>query len=139
VNVKSRERVFVDTSAFYAAIDADDEHHSTCVKVFRTASAERWGLVTSNFVVAETHALILIRLGRELAARWLRAIPAQVKRIRAEDEERAKQIIFGYDDKEFSYCDATSFAIMERENIEVALAMDRHFSQYGRFLVFPAQ
>ena len=137
--VKHRERVFVDTGAFYAAVDADDQHHRNCVKLLRTAVAEQWCLVTSNFVVAETHALILARLGRDIAARWLKAIPAQVKRIKAEDEEQAEQIIFDYADKEFSYCDATSFAMMKREKIRAALSFDRHFLQYGEFLVLLAE
>ena len=60
-----------------------------------------------------------------------------MRRISAEDEERAKEIIFGYADKEFSYCDATSFAIIEREQIRVALSFDRHFLQHAKFLVLP--
>ena len=139
MTVESGEWAFVEPSAFYAAVDADDEHHSSCVRLFEMASAEQWRLVTSNFVVAETHALILIRLGRGIAAQWLRAIPAQVRSITAGDEERAKQIIFGYADKGFSYCDAASFAIMERENIKLVLSVDRDFLQYGKFLVLPAE
>jgi uncharacterized protein len=52
-------------------------------------------------------------------------------RVRANDEERARQIIFQYDDKDFSFTDAISFAIMERLNLKLAFSFDRHFAQYG--------
>ncbi len=125
--------VFVDTGAFYAAINRNDENHREAAALFHDAMEEEWRLITSNFVVAETHALILSRLGRDLAAAWLRSIPASVVRISKADEDKAKRIIFGYRDKEFSYCDASSFALIERLRIREAMAFDSHFEQYGKF------
>jgi len=49
--------------------------------------------------------------------------------------DKAKQIIVGYRDKEFSYCDATSFAVMERLRICHVMAFDPHLMQYGKLSV----
>lgn len=125
--------VFVDTGAFYAAINRKDQNHDTAVALFKRALDEKWRLVTSNFVVAETHALLLGRLGRDLASAWLRSVPAGVVRVSKGDEEKARRIIFGYIDKDFSYCGAASFAVIERLRIREAMAFDRHFQQYGKF------
>jgi predicted nucleic acid-binding protein len=38
-------------------------------------------------------------------------------------------------DKRWSYVDATSFALMEREETAEAFAFDRHFTQRGLTLV----
>jgi predicted nucleic acid-binding protein len=130
--------VFIDTRAFYAALNRKDEHHQEAMQLFTRAVEEEWQLFTSNFVVAETHALVLTRLGRDLAAEWLRNIPAAVIRVSEEDESKAKRIIFGYRDKEFSYCDASSFAAMERLRIRQVMAFDPHFTQYGKFVVVRA-
>jgi len=127
--------VFVDTSAFYAALDSSDAKHEDAKSLFGKAADERWNLITTNFVVAETHALILTKLSRHAAAEWLRRVPAKIKRVKEEDEEKGKEIIFKYQDKDFSYCDATSFALMERLGINQAMAFDRHFQQYGRFAI----
>jgi predicted nucleic acid-binding protein len=54
-----------------------------------------------------------------------------VIRSRAADENRAKQILFQYDDKDFSFADAISFAVMERLQIRLAFTCDRDFAQYG--------
>ena len=51
------------------------------------------------------------------------------------DKRRARAIIEHYQDKEFSYGDAVSFAIMERLDIREALAFDDHFRQYGQFTI----
>lgn len=129
------KEVFVDTGAFYAALNQKDKYHQKAVQLFTRAVEEEWQLFTSNFVVAETHALILTRLGRDLATDWLRDVPAVVMRVTEVDESKAKRIIFGYQDKEFSYCDATSFAVMERMRIREVMAFDPHFTQYGKFVV----
>ena len=125
--------VFVDTSAFYAAINRRDRHHEEAACLFELATAEQWRLITSNFVLAETHALILTRLGRRFATAWLRNVPAFIARISREDEHAGLQIILGHHDKAFSYCDATSFAIISRLKIRSAIAFDRHFRQFGKF------
>lgn len=131
----SAEPAFVDSSAFYALLDHDDANHKIAKKLFEKALREKRPLLTSNFVIAETHALTLHRLGREAARAWLKAIPAQIVRATASDESRAQQILHHYADKDFSYCDAVSFAMMERLAIGSAIAFDRHFVQYGQFVV----
>jgi predicted nucleic acid-binding protein len=73
-----------------------------------------------------------IRSGIELSA-WLQNVPALVLRISREDEQKAMRIILDYRDKAFSYCDATSFAVIERLRIRDVMAFDRHLRQYGKF------
>lgn len=51
-------------------------------------------------------------------------------------EDQAWKIFEQYDDKDFSFTDCTSFAIMENENIQNAFTFDRHFTQYG-FQIHP--
>jgi hypothetical protein len=108
------------------------------VRLFRWAQREHWFLFTTNFVLAESHALILARMGRNRAWNFLQAIiTGSTNVIRAEeaDERRARATIEQYQDKEFSYCDAVSFAIMERLDIREAIAFDDHFRQYGQFTI----
>jgi predicted nucleic acid-binding protein len=82
--------------------------------------------------------LILARMGRNRAWNFLQAIvTGSMNVIRAEeaDERQARAIIEHYQDKEFSYCDAVSFAVMERLDIREALAFDDHFRQCGQFTI----
>lgn len=133
--------VFVDTSAWLAAEDSADQWHSEAERLFRQlAAARQWHLVTSNFVVAETHALVL-RRGRRAAADFLhrvdRSPSLETVRIAVEDEQAARDIIYHYLDKDFSLVDALSFAVMDRLGIHYAFSFDQHFQQYGKMVLAP--
>ena len=131
-------RVLIDTSAYYALVDATDGHHAGARAMAGRLAAERWRLFTTNFILAETHALVLARLGYTTAATVLREIDRStttIVRVSAADERRAREIIAQYRDKDFSFTDALSFAVMERLRIVLAFTYDRHFAQYGLGLV----
>jgi len=133
-------RVFVDSSAYLALLDADDEHHSQATEILQELAQARYRQFTTNVLLIESHALILSVLGRTHAAQFLKDMQESntvVLRARAADEERAKQILFQYDDKDFSFADTISFAVMERLAIRLAFTFDRDFAQYG-FTVLPA-
>jgi predicted nucleic acid-binding protein len=128
-------RVFVDTSAVYALLDRGDTRHRAAKKALAALRRRRSEPLLSNFVVAESHALLLARLGPDIARRWLAANTWPVERVGENDEIRAKAILLGYRDKAFSYTDATSFALMERLSLRTAFAFDEHFAQFGFQLV----
>jgi uncharacterized protein len=124
-------QVLVDTSAVYALIDRDDTYHRKAANILRSLPRRGLTPILTNFIVAECHALLLSRLGRDSARDWLVKQVWAVEPVTAADERRAREIIQRYTDKSFSYTDATSFAIMERLNLREAFAFDPHFQQYG--------
>jgi predicted nucleic acid-binding protein len=123
--------VLVDSGAVLALLNRNDRWHSQAVAVLQELTAEKAILVMTNFLVAETHALVLVRLGRELAREWLLTFDWNVLRVSPEDERHARSIIENYRDKDFSFTDATSFALMQRYGIKVAFTFDRHLRQFG--------
>jgi predicted nucleic acid-binding protein len=127
-------RVFVDSSVYLALLDQDDEHHSQTTQLLHQLAHERYRQFTTNVLLIESHALILSVLGRAQAAQFLTDMQESntvILRVRAADEARAQQILFQYDDKDFSFADAISFAVMERLDIHLAFTFDRDFAQYG--------
>jgi predicted nucleic acid-binding protein len=137
-----RRRAFVDTSAFFAISNARDVQHPIARAIANHLRRGNWNLSTSNRIVAETHALLLARAGRHVAATTLAEIDRgdiTIIRVSEVDEQRAREIIYQYDDKEFSLTDATSFAVMERLHIPFAFAFDHHFTQLGMTLISPSQ
>lgn len=128
------ERVFVDTSAYYALVDRSDMRHESAVATAYHLSKNGADLFTSNFVVVETHTLILNRLGRDSAAQALERVYASTTRIiRATeaDERRGREIVVQQRDKDYSLVDTVSFAIMERLHLRLAWTYDHHFHQFG--------
>jgi predicted nucleic acid-binding protein len=128
------ERSFVDSAAFFALADPRDDNHALAVATAQRLAREGADMYTTNFVVAEAHGLLLNRLDRDTAQRTLDRIYAgSIRIIRAteRDETRAREIIHQQNDKEYSFTDAISFAVMERLHIRRAWTYDHHFRQYG--------
>src|SRR5947209_7726375 len=69
-------RIFVDTSAYFALANRRDASHQSASDIMQQLVAERRHLFTTNFVLAELHALLLTRLNRALAAHVLTEIDA---------------------------------------------------------------
>lgn len=126
--------VFIDTSAFFAVLSARDSNHHLAVSIMTRLVKEPSQLFSTNFILAETHALILTRVGRHRAWQFvsdLEESSTTIIRVSASDEQKAKATLKHYNDKSFSLTDCTSFAVMERLKITEAFAFDRNFSQYG--------
>jgi predicted nucleic acid-binding protein len=127
-------QVFVDTSAFFAISNRRDSSHENAIAILRRLIQVRTKLVTTNFIVAELHALLLARGNRVVALAALELYDDQaitIVRVSEADESEARAIIERYDDKTFSFTDATCFAIMRRLTIQRAFTLDRNFRQYG--------
>ena len=128
-------RVLVDTSAVFALLDRGDGNHPAARRTLHALKKKRLEPLLTNFVVAESHALLLTRLDAAIARRWLLGNVWSVERVSDEDESRARSILARYTDKKFTYADATSFAVMERLGLKTAFAFDPHFRQYGFHVV----
>jgi predicted nucleic acid-binding protein len=125
--------IFVDTSAYYALVDAKSSDHDRAQDIPAEIARIKPAMFTTTFVLAVIHALVLRRLGSDAARRVLNDVGASainVILLDESDEIRAREIIDQYRDKDFSYTDATSFAVMERLGIHHAFSFDRHFKQY---------
>ena len=131
---RTRVRWFVDTSGFFASSNIRDPNHDSAQRVLARAAADGVGLVTTVYIVAETQALFLAKVGRDAGIRFLRRMEGgsvDIVRPTEGDEARAREIIYGYTDKDFSLTDAISFSVMERLGVAKAFTFDSDFRQYG--------
>lgn len=132
---------FVDTSAWYPLLVASHADHKRLAAAVSTLIGQRRRAVTTNLVIAETHALILQREGRGAAHASLhavdRAAAVQVHSTRALEATARHEWIDRFTDQDFSLADAVSFAVMRERRIEDVLTLDRHFAVAG-FRVAPA-
>jgi uncharacterized protein len=127
--------VFVDTSAFVALRNAGEAEHAQAREALAGLLAEGVALFTSNYVFAETYTALMVRVGRGEAIEWGRRFRAsgaiELVRLDEEVESDAWKILERHGDKLWSYVDATSFALIEREGGGEAFAFDAHFDQRG--------
>ena len=124
--------VLWDSSAILALLDADDADHRRAVTVARQIAAEKRPSFITNYIEAEAHALLLRKLGRVIAREWLLTGALTVARALPDEEQRAKALLARYADKDWTLCDAVSFAMLDARRIRRAFTFDHHFHQYGR-------
>ena len=131
--------VFVDTSAFVALRNSSEAEHERAREVLASLISEGVALFTSNYVFAETYTALMVRVGRGEAIEWGRRFRAgsaiELVHLDRPTEERAWEILEQHEDKRWSYVDATSFALLERDGEGEAFALDAHFAQRGLQLI----
>lgn len=127
--------VLWDSSAILALLDADDADHARAVDVARDIAAEPRPCFITQYIEAEAHALLLRRLGRALAREWLLFGGLTVVPALPAEEGRAKALLASHTDKDWTLCDAVSFAVMEARKVHRAFTFNRHFRQFGRVQV----
>lgn len=131
----SPTRVFIDTGAFVALRNQAEREHELARATLKQLVQEGVQLFTSNYVFAETYTALLVRVGRNEAIEWGKRfrIGKTIELVRVDEdvEQEAWSILESHTDKEWSYVDATSFALIERERLNAAFAFDRHFAQRG--------
>ena len=124
--------VLWDSSAILALLDAD---HARAVAVARQIASEGRPSFITNYIEVDAHALLVRKLGRTIAREWLLTGPLPVVRALPVEEERAREIVTRHTDKDWTLCDAISFAVLEARRISKAFTFDHHFRQYGRWQV----
>jgi len=131
-------RLFIDASALIALEDEDDREHKTALdyreKIRRGETPFR-ALYSSNYILDEVFTLLRLKLSHEAAVAFGEKIKhskiLRILRVTPEIENTAWQIFKKYGDRDFSFTDCTSFALMEREAMSTAFTFDKHFQQYG--------
>ncbi len=132
--------IFVDTGAWFALADESDQYHNQAIDTYPGLFRDNYRLKTTNLVIAETYILIRRAIGHQPAVTFLENIAAspRVGKIYSDQilETNAEEILWKYQDQDFSYTDAVSFAAMKRFGIQLAFSFDRHFVTAG-FKIIP--
>lgn len=125
--------VFVDTSALYAVLDRDDSNHRAAREAWERLLRDAAVLLTSNYVLVETSALVQHRLG-VAALRAFHQDVAPVLRLEwiTESQHRAAvEAVLAAGRKRLSLVDCVSFQLMREHGVRTAFCFDKHFGEQG--------
>ena len=127
--------IFVDTSAWLAMNDKNDQYFSQAGEKIREIKAKRIELVTSEYIIDESITLIRFRISYNSAMIFgdsiLNSNIIKILDVTKSDRQKAWEIFKKYRDKELSYTDCISFTLMKSNRIERAFTFDEHFKQIG--------
>lgn len=128
-------KLFVDTSAWYALNDKDDQYREKALEKYQRVKSQRVELITSDYIFDESLTLLNARLDHKTAVAFgealLKSAYAQLVTLTVEDCKTAFEMFRKYSDKNLSFTDCTSFALMKRLKLKTAFTFDRHFEQMG--------
>src|ERR1041385_1910521 len=127
--------VFMDTAGFLALWDAGDEHHPEAVRLQTELARKRRRFLTSEYIVDETVTLLLVRHSHAAAVDFLDTLEkSESLRLEWIDPSRfhaASRWFRKHADKEWSFTDCVSFAVMQELRLRDAFTTDHHFRQAG--------
>ena len=124
--------IFLDTSAAYALADRDDEMHDAALRMFDATRENGEEIITHNYVLVESAALMHKRLGLEVALAFLREARS-FETVWADQDlhNGAVKLMARRKPSGLSLVDALSFLVMREKGIEEFLGFDRHFEDAG--------
>ena len=130
--------VFIDTSAFYAVLDRDDANHQAAGRAWVELLHDEHVLLTTNYVLLETCALLQSRLGiTALRAFHQDVVPLlQIDWISEEQHSSGVDAALTASRKRLSVVDCISFQTMREHGTQTAFCFDRHYAEQG-FVTLP--
>jgi predicted nucleic acid-binding protein len=123
---------FADTSYWVALQFRRDAHHAEAVALWTRRDKPS---LTTNHVVGETWTFLRRRLGHGPALAFVEQIASSprvsIRHVDDSLERDAWEWLRRHDEREYSFVDATSFALMRRLGLHEALAFDGDFAAAG--------
>ena len=124
--------LFVDTSALYALMDRDDFNHERARRFWIELSPDE-PLLTHNYVLVETSALVQRRLGIEALQTLLDELTLPISTVFVDRvmHDAAVSGVLNARVRQVSLVDVVSFEVMRRAGVRAAFTFDDHFAQFG--------
>lgn len=125
--------IWIDTSAFIAILNREDQAHISAKRVFTELLDIDAPMVTSNYCVVETFALLQRRVGSDGVRLFAQNMMPLVSVLFVQESEHqvAMGATFESTRRGPSLVDHVSFEIMRRRGITQAFTLDKHFADRG--------
>ena len=132
-------RVFLDTSALLAILNAGDRFHQPAKQVWEEVLSTETTLITSNYILLETIALLQHRFGMEAVRLFENEISVIID-VAWVDEATHRQgmsALLAANRRQLTLVDCTSFEIIRQGGVDKVFTFDPHFHEQG-FDIIPA-
>ncbi len=126
-------KVFIDTSAFFAVLDKDDENHPKAKHAWQKILEQEYSLVTSNYVLIECFALIQNRLGLEAVRAFQEDIVPllHTEFVDSVTHKSGVSALLAASRRKLSLVDCVSFEVIRALGIKNVFTFDAHFKEQG--------
>ena len=123
--------IFIDSGAFIAYYNKDDQFHKSAIELFEQIESNEFGYaITSDYIIDEATARVLIQLGKQKAIELGERIFENYPIIHIDSEllkEAWKKFVKF---KPFTLTDCTNLVIMENHNLDYIFTFDGDFKNF---------
>ena len=114
-------------------MDSSDQYHKKAKRSWNTLLTKETMLISNNYIVLETGALVQNRLGFQATALLYKDILAVVDILWVEEatHQMAYELWLSLGRRNLSLVDCVSFVTMRSGQIETIFGYDRHFEEQG--------
>ena len=127
--------VFVDTAAWIALLNQDDDLHTQAQSVMQQLQTNGTVLITSEFVLLEIADALNQWEFRRKTVRFISSLrqmeSLQIVGISRDLLDAGWELYRQRLDKAWGLTDCTSFVVMQQKSISMAFTSDKHFEQAG--------
>lgn len=123
--------VLLDTSALYALADNKDQYHESALNLLCNIQKNKLPIYITNAVIIEAYRLILHKLGKKNAQKFLQELIGDIKkgiikveRMSENDEKEGQEIIFKNQNHKLTLTDTINFSVMFRMGIFKIFSFD---------------
>ncbi|MFH1601479.1 MAG: PIN domain-containing protein [Candidatus Shapirobacteria bacterium] len=135
----AKNKVYIDTSALVAYLRPADSCHKKAVKVWERLRKDQPNLILTNYILAEFFTVIRQRIGIKAAVKAGEIIKrsSYFKIIWADQvlDEEAWKIFKKNTQKNISFVDCVSIAVIEKLKINAVFGFDKHLVKAGVKLI----
>jgi predicted nucleic acid-binding protein len=131
--MKPFEKIYVDTSAFYALLDRSDHYHGRAKNVWPSLLEDGIGLITTNYVVSETVTLLQYKIGFDAASLWYKNVLGvlSVHWVDKHTHRLACELWMNLGRRRCSLVDCVSYITMNQNGIEKAFCFKENYAVQG--------
>ena len=124
--------IFLDTSAVIALADSADDNHMGAVAALAKVTAQGHGVLTHNYILVESAALLRSRIGLRSALAFLSdAEKFTIHWVTPRDHADAVTLLAERNRRRLSLVDCMSFTVMRKYGVSAALAYAPDFEAEG--------
>lgn len=127
--------IFIDASSYLSALLPKDPNLKRAIEIFKSISQSKEQLVTSYAILGEVLTICSQRHDRRVGIQFVKEILDGQTRVILGDQELMKKAFKTFQDikdKDVSWVDCYSFAIIEHYKIEKVFSFDKDFKKYAK-------
>lgn len=129
-------RLLVDTSAWAAIGDTNDDHHHAAL-LYQAQIARRYRLIVTNYILDELYTLLLMNIGYTQTVQFKHKLDQLIQGglieiiwVSETIVNQSWQVFEQFNvDKFWSFTDCVSYVVMKNHGITEVFSFDHHFSQ----------